>query len=124
MDDWFEVEGAEEDEFLRELRSRARSWPSIPTTEPIDTGGWLRTGFLITYADRDDAEHRAVLASFRVDFDGTRALAARVSPGYVEVGSFFGELRPEGDEPVELCSGSPRECGAAAAEWFQRRLTS
>jgi hypothetical protein len=64
-----------------------------------------------------------VQASFRVDFDGNRAMAARVASEHVDQGSLFGGERPEGDDPVQLASGSPHDCAAAAADWFRRQLT-
>src|SRR4051794_20180942 len=95
VSDWFEVDGAE-DEFLSHLRQHAHRWPPMSRTRPVDTGGWTRTGFLITYADRIDRAHRAVQASFRVDFDGNRAMAARVASEHVDQGSLFAGERPEG----------------------------
>ena len=77
-----------------------------------------------TYADRSNAQHTAIVDSFRVDFDGTRALAARVASEHVDQGSLFGDERPEGDEPVVLASGTPIECADAAAAWFQQHLAS
>lgn len=47
---------------------------------PLHTGGWLREGFLITYADVSDPAANAVVTSFRADFDGHRVLAAEVWP--------------------------------------------
>jgi hypothetical protein len=106
------------------LRERARRWPPMASTRPLDTGGWTRPGFLIAYADRSDRDHPAVQTSYRVDFDGVRALAARVASEHVDQGSFFGGEQPEGDHPVELASGSPAECADAAAAWFHRQLTA
>jgi hypothetical protein len=121
---WFDVEGAEESVFVRQLQRQAGSWPSIATTGPLDTGGWLRPGFLITDADRVDRGQHVVEASFRVDFDGRRAMAAQVASEHVDQGSFFSGERPEGDDPVELASGGPGECAVAAAEWFWRQLAT
>jgi hypothetical protein len=123
VDRWFEVDGAE-GAFLVQLRARARDWPAIATTRPDDTGGWWQDGLLITYADRSNTQHTAIVESFRVDFDGTRALAARVASEHVQEGSFFRLERPEGDDPVEIASGSPPECADAAADWFRCRLAA
>jgi hypothetical protein len=123
VDDWFEVDGAD-GAFLAHLREQARDWPPMPATRPIDTGGWWREGFLITYADRSNEEHTAIVESFRVDFDGTRARAARVASEHVDQGGFFSLERPEGDDPVEIASGTPVECADAAAAWFRRQLGS
>lgn len=123
MDDWFEVDGADDD-FIGQLRELARDWPAMATTRPNNTGGWRRDGSLITYADRSDAEHAAIVASFRVDFDGNRALAARVASEHVDQGSFFSSERPEGDHPVQIASGTSVQCARAAAVWFHAKLAS
>lgn len=106
------------------MREQAGRWRPLTTTGPLDTGGWTRPGFLITYADRSDRDHSAVQASYRVDFDRGRALAARVASQHVDQGSFFGGEQPEGDDPVELASGTPAECADAAAAWFYGQLTA
>jgi len=103
-----------------QLRARARDWPAIVTTRPDDTGGWWQDGLLITYADRSNAQHSAIVESFRVDFDGTRVLAARVASEHIQEGSFFSLEGAEGDDPVEsLPAGRlnvlmPQPIGSAA----------
>jgi hypothetical protein len=123
MSDWFEVYGADT-EFSCRLWELARGWPPLPTTGPDDTGGWTRPGLLITYADRIDRAQHAVQASFRVDFDGVRAMAARVSGEHVDQSSVFRGTRAEGADPVEIACGTARECAEAAVEWFRRQLDS
>ena len=122
--EWFEVEveGAGHEAFVTALRASAASWPPSARTSPANTGGWVQDGFVITYADVNDTEANVIVNSFRVDFDGTRALAARVTPSHVDQGSLFGSDRPEGLEPVELSGTGPDECAAAAATWYRRRL--
>ena len=119
---WFKVEGAESSEFVLALRRRAESWPASPAIQPSNTGGWLRSRFVITYADRIDPTQRSVIESFRVDFDGTIVLAARVASERVDQGGLFERNRPEGDEPVKLAQGGADACTRAAAEWFFRQL--
>lgn len=69
-----------------------------------------------------DPKANAIEDSFRVDFDGSRALAARVSPEHIQEGSLLTGERPEGDPPVEIAAGTPDECAAAAASWYRRQL--
>jgi hypothetical protein len=120
--EWFQVGDAEASEFVLALRSHAVLWPSSPSTLPANTGGWLGPRFLITYADRIDPERNAVIESFRVDYDGAVALAARVASEHVDLGGLFGSERPEGDEPTELARGGAADCAQAAAAWFCRQL--
>lgn len=121
--EWFEVEAAGHEGFVAALRACAASWPRIDRTRPVDTGGWVMDdGSLITYADLSHPTRDLILESFRVDFDGTRALAARVASEQVQNGSLLTGDRPEGDSPVELATGDPEACAAAAAAWYQRRL--
>lgn len=121
--EWFEVEDAGHEAFVAALRACAASWPPREGTTPVDAGGWVMDdGFLITYADVSDPTQNVILDSFRVDFDGTRALAARVSSEHVQTGSLLTSDRPEGDSPVELATGDPEECAAAAAAWYHRQI--
>lgn len=121
-EDWFEVEDGGGD-FLARLREQARRWPALPGTTAEDTFGWQRSEGLITYADVVDHARHRVTASYRVDYDGERVLAARVSGEHVDQWSLFGPTLPEGDDPVELARGGPVECADAAAAWYLERLS-
>jgi hypothetical protein len=121
--EWFEIEGAGHEAFVAALRARAARWPRGARTPPVNTGGWvMEDGSLITYADVSDVEQHAIVDSFRVDFDGVRALAARVSPAHVQEGSLLSSDRPEGALPEEIAMGGPEECATAAAAWYARQL--
>ncbi len=128
MDRFFEISSEKPDaivafaEFAQALSSAAAAWPALPNFGPLHTGGWDRTSFVIVYADR--SRDGVIRASFRVDFDGTRALAACVAAGHVDQGSLFGPHFPEGDRPFELAAGSGQACATEAADWFFERLSS
>jgi hypothetical protein len=119
---WFDAEGAGANEFLSVLRELASEWPESTATTSRNTGAWIRSGFVIAYADRSDPVRNAVVRSFRVDYDGRRAFAAEVSPEHVDQGGFFDVNRPEGDAPIEIADGDARTCAVAAASWFRCRL--
>jgi hypothetical protein len=120
---WFEVWGADDaDAFVTVLRQEAESWPPADTLSPINTGGWQREGFLITYVDVCDRAANAVVTSFRADFDGHRVLAAEVWPSHVDQDGFFEDLKPGGESPVEIAVGDALECARAAAGWYRKRL--
>ena len=63
-----------------------------------------------------------MIESFRVDYDGHVALAARVASEHVDQGGLFGNERPEGDEPAELARGGAADRAQAAAAWFRQQL--
>ncbi|MDA0179396.1 hypothetical protein OJ997_03735 [Solirubrobacter phytolaccae] len=123
-DDWFEVWPRCE-AFLARLREHARVWPDLRATVREGTGGWFRDDFVITYADVDDVDVHAVARSYRVDFDGQRALAAEVESEQVDLGNLFkpDEIYPDGDDPVEIAHGTPEECADAAAAWYLEQLS-
>ena len=53
--EWFEVEGAGPNPFIAALRACAAGWPRSERTPSVNTGGWVREGFMTTYADVSDA---------------------------------------------------------------------
>jgi hypothetical protein len=113
MSDWFELPDAPngvQGRFLDALRKHTRDWP--PSVEPEDSGGFLIDGLLITYVDVCDDDEHSVVATFRVDFDGSSVYADRVTSGPIEQGRVHGLG----------ATGSPESCAAEAARWYLQQL--
>jgi hypothetical protein len=123
---WFQMEGPAELEFVSILRQHAEAWPWSRETRPIDTGGWVRPGYVIVYADRCDRAKKVITGCFRVDYDyeRKRVEGARIWPEDVERGRVVELDQPDGGErPKSLAAmGSPRKCADAAALWFRSQL--
>ncbi len=122
---WFDVWGADDDdELVGALRQEAESRPRLQELTPLHTGGWLREGLIITYADVSSRAANAVVTSFRADFDGQRVLAAEIAPGHVDQGRFFDTVKPVGEPALAIAAGDAVRCAYATAAWFRDRLFS
>jgi hypothetical protein len=113
MSTWFELSDACDEvreRFLAALREHTRDWP--PSVDPEDSGAFLIDGLLITYVDVCDDDERSIVATFRVDFDGSSVYADRVSSGAVEQGRVAGLG----------AAGSPESCAAEAARWYLQQV--
>jgi hypothetical protein len=113
MSAWFGLDDpcdAVQGRFLAALRGHTRDWP--PGVRPMDSGAYLIDGLLITYVDVSDHDERAVVATLRVDFDGSSVYANRVTPERVDEGTVAGLG----------ASGSPESCAAEAARWYLDQL--
>jgi hypothetical protein len=87
--------------FLVALRGHTRDWP--PDVKPQSSGAYLIDGVLTTYVDL--ADESIVVASFRVEFDGSGVYANQVA----SVGGLG-------------AAGSPESCAAEAARWYLQQL--
>ena len=89
--------------FLAALREHVRDWP--PSVSPASSGAFLIDGFLTTYVDVPDPDEGTVVASLRVEFDGSGVYANQVA----SVGG-LGAV------------GTPESCAAEAARWYLEQL--
>jgi hypothetical protein len=103
---WFKLDDACDplhDRFLDALREHVRDWP--PSVDPMSSGAYLIDGFLTTYVDVPDPDEGTVVASLRVDFDGSGVYANQVAS--------IGGLG---------AAGTPESCAAEAARWYLQQL--
>jgi hypothetical protein len=106
MSRWFTLADpcdALHDRFLSALREHVRDWP--PSVSPLSSGAFLIDGFLTTYVDVPDPDEGTVVASLRVDFDGSGVYANQVAS--------IGGLG---------AAGTPESCAAEAARWYLQQL--
>ena len=106
MSPWFRLSDpcdALHERFLTALREHVRDWP--PSVSPGSSGAFLIDGFLTTYVDVADPDEGTVVASLRVDFDGSGVYANQVAS--------IGGLG---------AAGTPESCAAEAARWYLQYL--
>jgi hypothetical protein len=106
MSAWFKLSDACDAlhaRFLDALREHVRDWP--PSVDPMSSGAFLIDGFLTTYVDVPDPDEGTVVASLRVDFDGSGVYANQVAS--------IGGLG---------AAGTPESCAAEAARWYLQQL--
>jgi hypothetical protein len=106
MSPWFQLSDRCDplhDRFLAALREHVRDWP--PSVSPLSSGAFLIDGFLTTYVDVPDPDEGTVVASLRVDFDGSGVYANQVAS--------IGGLG---------AAGTPESCAAEAARWYLEQL--
>jgi hypothetical protein len=113
MSTWFQLadpcNGVHE-RFLAALREHVRDWP--PSVDPMSSGAFLIDGFLTTYVDVADPDEGTVVASLRVDFDGSGVYANRVASERIDVGTVDGLG----------AAGTPESCASEAARWYLQQL--
>jgi hypothetical protein len=106
MSPWFKLDDPCDplhERFLEALRAHVRDWP--PSVDPMSSGAFLIDGFLTTYVDVPDPDEGTVVASLRVDFDGSGVYANQVAS--------IGGLG---------AAGTPESCAAEAALWYLQQL--
>ena len=113
MSTWFELPDAcngVQGRFLEALRKHTRDFP--PSVTPMHSGAFLIDGLLITYVDVSDHDEHSVVATFRVDFDGSSVYADQVESERVDEGTVAGLG----------AAGTPESCAAEAARWYLAQL--
>ena len=106
MSAWFPLTDpcdALHERFLAALREHVRDWP--PSVRAASSGAFLIDGFLTTYVDVPDPDEGTVVASLRVEFDGSSVYANQVG----SVGGLG-------------AAGTPESCAAEAAGWYLQQL--
>jgi hypothetical protein len=110
---WFRLSDpcdALHERFLAALREHVRDWP--PSVSPGSSGAFLIDGFLTTYVDVPDPDEGTVVASLRVDFDGSAVYANRVASERIEHGTVAGLG----------AVGTPESCALEAGRWYLEQL--
>jgi hypothetical protein len=103
---WFQLSDpcdAVHERFLAALRDHTRDWP--PSVRAASSGAFLIDGVLTAYVDVPDPDEGTVVASLRVEFDGSGVYANQVA----SVGGLG-------------AAGTPESCAAEAARWYLQQL--